>query len=102
MKGKNDVLTIKNHLVEAEAQSLFGQLTLERWNSKFDTMNKVLEMYIDGSCKKLKMINPGSNQFGIMIKNRSKDYIEILFVRGKKEDLTLFNSLRHVHEVNNH
>ena len=83
MDGKDDVLKVFAYLVEADVPFLCGKRTLENWNSKLDTKNRVLETMMDGEKKSFRMINTGSNHFGIVIENKGQKGEEILYVKGK-------------------
>merc|ERR1712112_668831 len=72
MDGKDDVLKVFAYLVEADVPFLCGKRTLDNWNSKVDTTNKVLETMIDGEKKNFRIIDTGSNHYGIEIENRSE------------------------------
>ena len=49
MDGKEDVLKVFTYIVDADVPFLCGKRTMvEKWNSKIDTKNKVLETEIDG------------------------------------------------------
>merc|ERR1711954_337171 len=49
MDGKEDVLKVFTYLVDVDVLFLCGKREMvERWNSKIDTKNKVLETEIDG------------------------------------------------------
>ena len=79
-----------------------GKITLEKWNSKIDTKNKVLETEMDGEKKNFRMINTGGNHVRIEIENAKLKEEEILYAKGKEEDLDIFKAVRKVHEVTNH
>ena len=102
MDGKDDVLKVFAYLVDADVPFLCGKRTLESWKSKLDTCNGVLETTIDGERKNFRMINTGSNHFGIEIENESKKGEEILYGKVKEEELETYKAVRKVHEVNNH
>merc|ERR1712112_18311 len=69
MDGKDDVLKVFAYLVDADVPFLCGKRTLESWKCKLDTCNGVLETMMDGERKNFRMINTGSNHFGIEIEN---------------------------------
>ena len=71
MDGKEDVLKVFAYIVEADVPFLCGKRTLESWNSKLDIGNRVLETMMDGERKNFRMINTGSNHFGLEIENGS-------------------------------
>ena len=49
MDGKEDVLKVFTYIVVVDVPFLCGKRTMvERWNTKIDTKNKVLEIEIDG------------------------------------------------------
>ena len=81
---------------------LCGKRTLENWNSKVDTINKILETKIDGEYKSFRIIETGSNHYGIEIENKDKEGEEILYTKGNEKDLEKYNAIKKVHEVNNH
>ena len=56
MDGKEDVLKVFTYLVEADVPFLCGKRTLEKWNSKIDTKNRVLETEMDGEKRNFRMI----------------------------------------------
>merc|ERR1712138_147501 len=102
MDGKDDVIKVFAYLVDADVPFLCGKRTLEKWNSKVDTTNKVLETKIDGEKKNFRIIDTGSNHYGIEIENRSEKGEEILHAKGKEEELETYKAVKKVHEVNNH
>ena len=65
LDGKDDVLRVFTLLVEADVPFLCGKRTIENWNSKIDTMNKMLQTEMYGVKNKFRMINTGGNQVGI-------------------------------------
>merc|ERR1712002_132937 len=99
MDGKDDVLKVFAYLVEADVPFLCGKITLEKWNSKVDTTNKVLETMIEGEKKKFRIIDTGSNQYGIEIENRSEEGEEILYAKGNEKELETYKAVKKVHEV---
>ena len=75
---------------------------VERWNSKIDTKNKVLETEIDGKRKDFRIIETGGNHVVIEIEKRDLKEEEIFFAKGDEEKLDTFKAIRKVHEVANH
>ena len=71
--------------MEADVPFLCGKRTLEKWNSKLDTKNRVLETEMDGEKKNFRMINTGGNHVGIELENAKKNGEEILYTKGKEE-----------------
>ena len=102
MDGKDDVLKVFAYLVEAYVLFLCGKRILVNWNSKLATNNRMLETMMDGEKKSFRMINTGSNHFGIVIENEGQKGEEILYAKGKEEELDTFKAIKKVHEVNNH
>ena len=96
MDGKDDVLKVFTYLVEANVPFLCGKRTLEKWNSKVDTKNKVLETDMDGEKKNFRMINTGGNHVGIEIENAKQKEEEILYEKGQEEELDIFKAVRKV------
>ena len=43
MDGRDDVLKVFTYLVEADVPFLCGKRTIENWNSKIDSKNRILE-----------------------------------------------------------
>ena len=102
MDGKDDVLKVFTYLVEADVPFLCGKRTLEKWNSKIDTKNRVLETEMDGEKKNFRMINTGGNHVGIEIENAKQKEEDILYAKGKEEELDTFKAVRKVYEVTIH
>merc|ERR1711942_514947 len=73
MDGKDDVLKVFAYLVDADVPFLCGKRTLENWSSKVDTINKILETKIDGEYKNFRIVETGSNHYGIEIENKDKE-----------------------------
>ena len=88
--GKEDELKVFTYLAEADVPFLCGKRTIEKWNSKIDTKNKVLETEMDGEKKFFRMINTGGNHVGIEIENAKQKEEEILYAKGKEEELDTF------------
>ena len=62
MDGKEDVLRVFTYLVDVDVPFLCGKRTMvEKWNSKIDTKNMVLETEIDGARKDLKLVETAGN-----------------------------------------
>merc|ERR1712121_452356 len=74
---------------------------VEKWNSKIDTKNIVLETEIDGTRKDFKLIETTGNHVAIEIERKSVKEEEILFAK-EGERLDTFKAIRKVHEVTNH
>ena len=73
MDGKEDVLKVFTYLVDADVPFLCGKREMvERWNSKIDTKNKVLEIEIDGKRKDFRIIETGGNHVAIEIEKKYK------------------------------
>merc|ERR1712114_106989 len=96
MDGKDDVIKVFAYLVDADVPFLCGKRTLEKWNSKVDTTNKVLETKIDGEHKNFRIIDTGSNHYGIEIENRSEKGEEILYAKGNEEELETYKAVKKV------
>lgn len=94
------MLKVFTYLVEADVPFFYEKRTIQKWNSKTETKNKVLETEMDGEKMTFRMINDGGNNFGIELKN-AKNREEILYTKGKEEKLNTFKAIRKVHEVTN-
>ena len=78
LDGKEEVLQVFTYLVDAEVPFLCGKRELkDRWKSKIDTENNILETKIDGHGKNFKMIGTGGNHVAIEIEktNLKEDQI---------------------------
>ena len=62
----------------------------------------MLETVINGERKDFKMVDTGSNHFGVMIEKEDKNVEEIMYAEGKEEDLDTFKAIRKVHESTSH
>ena len=56
---------------------------------------------MDGEKKLFRMIDTGGNHVGIELE-RAKNGEDILYTKGKEEELDTFKAIRRVHEVTNH
>ena len=102
MDGKEDVLKVFTYLVDADVPFLCGKRTMvEKWNSKIDTKNMVLETEIDGKRKDFKLIETAGNHVAIEIEKRNLKEEEIFFAK-EGEKLDIFKAIKKVHEVTNY
>merc|ERR1712240_204119 len=102
MDGKEDMLKVFTYLVDVDVLFLCGKRTMvEKWNSKIDTKNMVLETEIDGERKDFKLIERAGNHVAIEIERRNLNEEEIFFAK-EGERLDTFKAIRKVHEVTNH
>ncbi len=106
LDGKEDVLRVFTYLVDADVPFLCGKREMkEKWNSKIDTKNMVIETEIEGKKKDFKLIETGTNHVAIVIEKNEIENEEMFFATyfAKEEgDLTTFKAIRKVHEVTNH
>merc|ERR1711955_49816 len=62
LDGKEDTLKVLTYLVDADVPFLCGKRELkDRWKSKIDTENNILEIKTDGKRKNFKMIETRRN-----------------------------------------
>ena len=102
LDGKEDVLQVFTYLVDADVPFLCGKRELkDRWKSKIDTENNVLETKIDGKRKDFRIVGTGGNHVALEIEKGDLKEEEILFTNGE-EDMNTFKAIRQVHEVTNH
>jgi len=102
LDGKEDVLKVFTYLVDADVLFLCGKREMvERWKSKIDTKNKVLETEIEGKRKDFRIVETGGNHVAIEIEKRDLKEEEIFFAK-EEEDLNTFKAIRKVHEVAYH
>merc|ERR1711962_1879139 len=106
LDGKEDVLKVFTYLVDADVPFLCGKREMkEKWNSKIDTKNMVIETEIEGKRKDFRIVETGGNHLAIEIeKNEIKEEEMFFTTYFKKEegDLNTFKAIRKVHEVTNH
>ena len=102
LDGKEDVLQVFTYLVDADVPFLCGKRELkDRWKSKIDTENNVLETKIDGKRKDFRMVGTGGNHVALEIEKRDLKEEQTLFT-NENEDMNTFKAIRKVHEVTNH
>jgi len=71
LDGKEDVLKVFTYLVDADVPFLCGKRELkDRWKSKIDTENNVLETKIDGKRKDFRIVGTGGNHVALEIEKR--------------------------------
>merc|ERR1712082_417635 len=99
LDGKENVLQVDTHIVDADIPFLCGKREIKDvWKSTIDTENNILEVNIDGWVKKLRLITTSGNHMAIEM---SKAEDQILFTE-EEEKLQTLSAIRKVHEVNNH
>ena len=74
---------------------------VDRWKSKIDTENKVLETKIEGKRKDFRIVGTGGNHVVIETEKGDLKEEEILFSK-EEEALNTFKAIRKVHEVTSH
>ena len=67
-----------------------------------NSRNSTLETLINGSKKEFKMVTTESSHYGIVLETRNRGDKEIMYLEDKEENLTSYESVRKVHEVNKH
>merc|ERR1711867_46043 len=88
MDGKEDVLRVFTYLVDADVPFLCGKRTMvEKWNSKIDTKNMVLETEIDIKRKDFKIIETGGNHVAIEIEKKNSKEEEIFFCKRRRRKI---------------
>ena len=82
LDGKEDVLKVFTYLVDADVPFLCGKREMvERWKSKIDTKNKVLETEIEGKRQDFLIVVTGGNHVVIEIEKRDLKEEEIFFAK---------------------
>ena len=81
--GPIELFTTFVYLVEADVPFLCGKRTLESWDAKLDTKNRIMETKIEGEKRNFRMINTGSDHFGIVIGKKEGQEEEVLYTKGK-------------------
>ena len=84
MDGKEEVLRVVAYVVDADVPFLLGKKTMEGWKSKLDTVNKVLETEMEGKRKNFRMVDTGSNPFGIEIEKKSRKLMKSCLQKKRK------------------
>merc|ERR1711873_134161 len=102
LDGKEEVLQVYTYLIDADVPFLCGKRELkDRWKSKIDTENNVLETTIYGKRKDFRIVGTGGNHVALEIEKRDLKDEQILFT-NEGEDMNTFKTIRKVHEVTNH
>merc|ERR1711867_131028 len=102
LDGKEDVLKVFTYLVDADVPFLWGKREMvERWKSKIDTENNVLETKIDGMRKYFKIVGTSGNHVALEIEKGDLKGEQILFT-NEGDDMNVFKAIKKVHEVNNY
>merc|ERR1712120_95039 len=79
LDGKEDVLQVFTYLVDADVPFLCGKRELkDRWKSKIDTENNVLETMIDGKRKDFRIVGTGGNHVALELEQGDLKEEEIL------------------------
>ena len=116
LDGKEDVLVIQTYLVDAEVPFLCGKQTLENWNFRIDSRDKILEIEskTDGSQMKIKMIDMSGGHYAVVLMKRKKQNssillledanadVPVLVLEDTEGDLCSFKDVRKVYKVNRH
>merc|ERR1712101_103315 len=94
LDGKEDVLKVFTYLVDADVPFMWGKREMvERWKSKIDTENKVLDTKIEGERKDFRIVVTGGNHVAIEIEKRDLKEEEIFFAK-EEDDLNTFKAIR--------
>ena len=81
------------HRVDADVPFLCGKREMvDRWKSKIDTENKVLETKIDGKRKDFRIVGTGGNHVVLDIEKGNLKEEEISFTNGE-EDMNTFKAI---------
>ena len=102
LDGKEDVLTVRTYLVDADVPFLCGKRMLELWESKMDTKKKILETNLNRKKKEFRMIDTLGNHYGIVLETQGRQAADVLFLEDAQGDLCSYKAVRKVHKVNNH
>ena len=102
MNGKKDVLKTIVSVIEADVPFLFGKKTFKQWISKLNTWKRIWETFVKGANNNFKMIATNTSHYMIILETISNGEKEILYSWDKEEDLTSFESVKGVLEVNIH
>ena len=95
-------MKVFTYLVDADVPFLCGKREMvERWKSKIDTKNKILEIEIEGKRKDFRIVETGGNHVVIEIEKRDLEKEEIFFAK-EEEDLNTFKAIRKIYEVTSH
>ena len=87
MDRKQDVLNVFTYLVDAYVPFLCGKREMvERWKSKIDTKNKVLETEINGKRKDFRIIETGGNHVVIEIEKKKFKGRRNIFLHKEKRN----------------
>lgn len=84
LDGKKDVLKVFAYLVDKVVPFLCEKKTIEKWNLKIDTKNKVLGTEIEGEKKNFRIIETGGNHVVIELEKKQLRETEIFFGSRRK------------------
>jgi len=102
LDGREEVLQIFTFLVDAGIPFLCGKSELkDKWKSKIDTENNVLETKLDGRRIDFRIVETSGNHVVIELEKVDLQEEEIFFTT-EDEDLNDYEKIRKVHEVKNH
>ena len=75
-------MTIQTYLVDTEVPFICGKRTLEGWNFKIDSQDKVLEIKsrTDGSRMRLKIIDTAGRHYAVVLEMKKKQNSNILYL----------------------
>ena len=82
LDGKENILTIQTYLVDTKVPFICGKRTLEEWNFKIDSQDKVLEIKsrTDGPRMRLKIIDTAGGHYAIVLETKKKQNSNILYL----------------------
>ena len=90
-----------------------GKQTLESWNFKIDSKDKILELEskVDGSMMRIRMVDTSGGHYGIILEMKTRPVLNLLFVEDAPEDVPIlfledvqgdlcsFRAVRKVHKI---
>ena len=101
LDGREEVLQVFTYLVDADIPFLYGASELkEKWKSKIDNENSVLEIKLEeGRIRHFRIVETSGNHVALELE---KGEIKEIIFTVENTDVDNYKAIRRVHEVNNH
>merc|ERR1712115_431749 len=97
-----EVLQVFTYLVDEGIPFLFGKSELkDKWKSKIDTENNVLETKLHGRRIDFRIVGTSGNHVALELEKVDLKEEQLLFTT-EDEDVNDYKAIRKIHEVNNH
>lgn len=70
---------------------MYGKQTIESWNFKIDSKDKILELAskVDGSMMRIRLVDTSGVHYGIILETKTRPGLNCLFVKDAPEDVPI-------------